>query len=88
MVLSPHLGILLLSLASIWSYLVLPDAYTLLNVAVEHNEFLGEFTRYHVRVGESIITADQAYFSGMVPFSESSAVRLRIDTSQIRYLPA
>lgn len=28
-VLSPHLGILLLSLGSIWSYSVLPDAYTL-----------------------------------------------------------
>mgnify|MGYP003366164465 FL=1 len=28
-VLSPHLGILLLSLASVWSFSVLPDAYTL-----------------------------------------------------------
>ena len=29
LVLSPHLGILLLSLAKVWSYSVLPDAYTL-----------------------------------------------------------
>ncbi len=32
-VLSPHIGLLLLSFASIWSFSVLPDAYTLANYA-------------------------------------------------------
>jgi iron(III) transport system ATP-binding protein len=62
-------------------------AYIWLNGAVEHSEFLGEFTRYRVRVGETTITADQAHFSGMTPFAPSAAVRLGIDASQVRYLP-
>ncbi len=33
LVLSPHLGLLLLSLSKVWSYSVLPDAYTLANYA-------------------------------------------------------
>jgi iron(III) transport system permease protein len=33
LVLSPHLGLLLLSLSRVWSYSVLPDAYTLANYA-------------------------------------------------------
>jgi iron(III) transport system ATP-binding protein len=63
-------------------------AYIWLNGAVEHSEFLGEFTRYRVRVGEAIITADQAHFCGMAQFADSASVRLGIDASQIRYLPA
>jgi iron(III) transport system ATP-binding protein len=63
-------------------------AYVWMNGAVEHSEFLGEFTRYRVRVGESTVTADQAHFSGMVPFSIAASVRLGVDASQIRYLPA
>jgi iron(III) transport system ATP-binding protein len=62
-------------------------AYIWLNGAVEHREFLGEFTRYRVRVGEAVVTADQAHFSGTTPFAESAAVRLGVDASQIRYLP-
>ncbi|RJF92322.1 ABC transporter ATP-binding protein [Noviherbaspirillum saxi] len=61
-------------------------AYLWLNGAVEHTEFLGEFTRYRVRVGDSLVTADQAHFSGMTPFAESAAVRLGVDATQIRYL--
>jgi iron(III) transport system permease protein len=33
LVLSPHLGLLLLSLSKVWSYSILPDAYTLSNYA-------------------------------------------------------
>ncbi|MFC7518612.1 ABC transporter ATP-binding protein [Herbaspirillum sp. GCM10030257] len=62
-------------------------AFLWLNGAVEHTEFLGEFTRYRVRVGQSLVTADQAHFSGMTPFAESAPVRLGIDATQIRYLP-
>ena len=38
LVLSPHLGILLLSFSKVWSFCVLPDAYTLDNyVTVFHD---------------------------------------------------
>ena len=63
-------------------------AYVWLNGAVEHREFLGEFTRYRVRVGDSTLTADQAHYTGMLPFPLTAPVRLGIDASQIRYLPA
>ncbi|MGV3652679.1 MAG: ABC transporter ATP-binding protein [Noviherbaspirillum sp.] len=62
-------------------------AYVWFSGTVEHSEFLGEFTRYRVRVGESLMTADQAHFSGMAPFAVSAAVRLGVDASQIRYIP-
>ncbi|HEY8605657.1 MAG TPA: ABC transporter ATP-binding protein [Noviherbaspirillum sp.] len=61
--------------------------YVWMDGAVEHCEFLGEFTRYRVRVGKATITADQAHYSGMSPFSERSAVGLGIDATQVRYLP-
>ena len=38
LVLSPHLGLLLLSLSKVWSYSVLPDAYTLANYATVFND--------------------------------------------------
>jgi iron(III) transport system ATP-binding protein len=62
-------------------------AYVWLNGTVDHSEFLGEFTRYRVRVGEAIVTADQAHFSGMAPFAPAAAVQLGVDATQIRYLP-
>ncbi|MGE5337725.1 MAG: ABC transporter permease [Gemmatimonadota bacterium] len=37
-VLSPHLGLLILSLARVWSFSVLPDAYTLANFATVFND--------------------------------------------------
>lgn len=37
-VLSPHLGILLMSLSKVWSYSVLPDAYTLAHYATVFND--------------------------------------------------
>ncbi len=63
-------------------------AYVWLDGRVEHSEFLGEFTRYRVRIGDAVVTADQAHFCGLQPFALSAAVRLGIDASQIRYLPA
>jgi iron(III) transport system ATP-binding protein len=61
-------------------------AYVWFDGTVEQREFLGEFTRYRVRVGEALITADQPHFSGMAPFAERAMVSLGIDTTQIRYL--
>jgi iron(III) transport system ATP-binding protein len=61
-------------------------AYIWLTGTVEQHEFLGEFTRYRVRVGDATIVADQAHFSGMAPFAECASVALGIDATQIRYL--
>ena len=61
-------------------------AYVWFAGTVEQHEFLGEFTRYRVRVGEAVIIADQAHFSGMAPFSEGANVALGVDATQIRYL--
>ncbi|MCC6474399.1 MAG: iron ABC transporter permease [Burkholderiales bacterium] len=41
LVLSPHLGLLLLSLSRVWSYSVLPDAYTLENYATVFRDATG-----------------------------------------------
>lgn len=41
LVLSPHLGVLLLSLASVWSYAPLPDGYTLSHYAAVFSESQG-----------------------------------------------
>ncbi|EHK68249.1 ABC transporter permease [Achromobacter arsenitoxydans] len=41
LVLSPHIGVLLLSLASVWSYAPLPDGYTLAHYAAVFSESQG-----------------------------------------------
>jgi iron(III) transport system ATP-binding protein len=53
---------------------------------VEQSEFLGEFTRYRVRVGDTLMTADQSHFSGLPLFAPGAQVRLGVQPSQIRYL--
>jgi iron(III) transport system ATP-binding protein len=63
------------------------SAYVWLDGSVEHSEFLGEFTRYRVRVGDAIVIADQSHFSGMAPFAEAARVSVGVDVTQIRYLP-
>lgn len=53
---------------------------------VEHSEFSGEFTRYRVRVGEMVMTADQPHYSGLPHFAPGADVQLGVPPSQIRYL--
>jgi iron(III) transport system ATP-binding protein len=50
-------------------------------------EFLGEFTRYQVRIAGATVTADQPHLRGAVARASGTAVRLGIDTSQVRCLP-
>ncbi|WP_347484738.1 ABC transporter ATP-binding protein [Vandammella animalimorsus] len=55
---------------------------------VERSEFLGEFTRYEVRVGDQLtVTADQSHRAGASPFTPGAAVRMGLEPSQIRLLP-
>jgi len=55
--------------------------------AVENSEFFGAVTRYRVRVGETLIVADQMHYAGLAPFPVGTTVSLGIAPSQIRYLP-
>jgi iron(III) transport system ATP-binding protein len=53
---------------------------------VEAAEFVGEFTRYRVRVGTQALAVDQAHQAGRQGFPVGGAVSLALDTSQVRLL--
>lgn len=65
-----------------------PDgARTWIDGRVESSEFLGELSRYRVRVGEKLIVANQAHYAGLSLFQPGAEVRLGIEATQLRYLP-
>ncbi|MBA4177998.1 MAG: hypothetical protein C0505_15790 [Leptothrix sp. (in: Bacteria)] len=51
---------------------------------VEASEFLGEFTRYSVRVGPHALAVDHPHQAGGAPFAVGSAVQLGLQVSQLR----
>ena len=53
---------------------------------VESAEFLGEVSRYRVRVGEVALISDQPHYAGGVMFEPGAAVRLGIEPTQVRVL--
>ena len=55
---------------------------------VESAEFLGEFSRYRVRVGQAALLADQPRQAGSALLAPGARVRLGIDPAQLRYLEA
>ena len=55
---------------------------------VERKEFLGEFTRYEVRVGEQRVTADQSHYAGLSQYAPGAAVSVGLESTQIRLLTA
>lgn len=55
---------------------------------IERSEFLGEFTRYEVRVGEQRVTADQAHHAGLGLYSPGAPVSIGLEPAQIRLLIA
>lgn len=55
---------------------------------IERSEFLGEFTRYDVRVGEHSITADQTHLTGLDIYQPGTSVSLGLEPAQVRLLPA
>ena len=55
---------------------------------VEASEFLGEFTRYRVRVGAHSLAVDEAHRAGAGGHAVGAAVSLALDTSQLRLLAA
>ena len=57
-----------------------------LDGVVESAEFLGEFARYRVRVGEIALMADQPHYCGVPMFPHGANVRLGIEPTQLRFL--
>ena len=57
-----------------------------LNGTVEAAEFLGESTRYRVRVATAALTADQAHFGGTPKFADGTPVAIGVAPAQLRYL--
>jgi iron(III) transport system ATP-binding protein len=54
--------------------------------AVEESEFLGEFTRYGVRVGPTLLTADAPHLSATPIYSPGMHVQIGIDPDEVRVL--
>jgi iron(III) transport system ATP-binding protein len=55
---------------------------------VEHSEFLGEFTRYEIRIGEQRVTADQSHYTGLGLLQSGTSVSLGLEPTQVRLLPS
>jgi iron(III) transport system ATP-binding protein len=53
---------------------------------VQESEFLGEFTRYEVRVGERTLTADVPHLSSTPLYARGAPVQVGIDTAELRVL--
>jgi iron(III) transport system ATP-binding protein len=55
---------------------------------VASREFLGEFTRYHVRVGQRLLAVDEAHHAGRPLHAPGAAVQLGLQPGQARLLAA
>jgi iron(III) transport system ATP-binding protein len=51
-------------------------------------EFLGEFVRYRIRVGDSDMIADQPHYAGNAPFMPSSLINIGIQPGEMRFITA
>jgi len=58
-----------------------------LSGSVTEREFVGEFVRYHVRVGGTDLIADQPHYLGVPHFGREARVHIGIDPAQIQLLP-
>ena len=55
---------------------------------VTQREFLGEFVRYTVKIGQTDLTADLPHHTGDPGFAPGAAVRVGINPAQVRLLSA
>ena len=55
---------------------------------VTQREFLGEFVRYVVKIGQAELTADQPHHTGEPGFAPGAAVRVGVNPAQVRLLSA
>ncbi|MDH4114881.1 MAG: ABC transporter ATP-binding protein [Burkholderiaceae bacterium] len=63
------------------------DRFVWFDGEVVDSEFLGEFTRYEVRVGASVLTADVSHLSSTPIHPSGSRVQVGIDSAELRLLP-
>ena len=54
---------------------------------VEAAEFLGEVTRYRVRVGSHALTVDQTHAPGSRLFAPGETMHLMLEPGRVRLLP-
>jgi iron(III) transport system ATP-binding protein len=59
-----------------------------LDGAIEGAEFLGEFLRYEIRVGEAHVTADVPHQRGRAPLAAGTRVGLSVPASELRFVSA
>ncbi|MGZ9059072.1 MAG: ABC transporter ATP-binding protein [Burkholderiaceae bacterium] len=53
---------------------------------VQESEFLGEFTRYQLRVGQALLTADAPHLSATPIYARGDHVQVAIDPAEVRLL--
>jgi iron(III) transport system ATP-binding protein len=58
-----------------------------LDGVVEGGEFLGEFMRYEVRVGDALIIADQPHLRGRELLAKGTRVRMCVPAGEVRVIP-
>ena len=63
-----------------------PARLPVLQGTVQASEFLGEFTRYRLRVGLHDLVADQVHQAGQRAWAAGHAVSVTVDPSQLRLL--
>ncbi|RZL93977.1 MAG: ABC transporter ATP-binding protein [Variovorax sp.] len=54
---------------------------------VVSTEFLGEVSRYKLKVGQTFVVADEVHYAGEPVLAPGAAVQLGIDPGQVRFLP-
>ena len=54
---------------------------------IEGGEFLGEFMRYEIRVGDALLTADQPHLRGQAALPRGTCVQMAIPAREIRVIP-
>jgi iron(III) transport system ATP-binding protein len=59
-----------------------------LNGEIVDSEFLGEFIRYEVRVGQAMVKADIPHARGVTPLQIGVQIHLRIPSQELRFVTA
>jgi iron(III) transport system ATP-binding protein len=55
---------------------------------IEDSEFLGEFIRYEVRVGQAFVKADIPHARGAPPLRVGAQIHLRVPSQELRFVTA
>ena len=65
-----------------------PEGSMGLEGTVEGAEFLGEFLRYEIRVGQAVVTADVPHERGRAPLAAGQVVALAVPVAELRFVTA